>query len=472
MAVKKLGKVYLVGCGPGAPDLLTIRAIKAIKRADTVLYDRLIDSSVLKHAKHARTIYSGKSRGEAWKQELVNQFLYSAAKSGKTVVHLKNGDPFIFGRGGEELRFLQERGIEVEVVPGLSSAIAVPALAKIPLTQRGISSSLTILTGHQAKGERQRWRNLGDTVVVLMAVGNLEDVVQQLKSAGKKGAMPCALISNGSAREEILAVSRLDAIVDLSGRLGMKAPAVLVVGKVVNNLLNVKGKKVAAFRARDEVERTRKMIKRAGGVPAVFELAETVPADENLSLAATRKWDTLIFMSAAGVRSAAGYFDFSKHRLVAVGGTTWNELRRHVDRRVFVPREQNLDGVRELLRGKDWGRKLAFRSPLAEEKLDGATNLVAYQIRLKNLEKAVRDYIRTKSDFTLLTSSGLLKFLLREAAKIGLKEEFVGAVNRSFVVSLGKSITDSALRNGIRVNLEPEEPTLDSFFSSSRPIAW
>ena len=467
MEDKKPGKVYLVGCGPGAPDLLTLRAVKTLRKADVVFYDRLVNPSVLKYAARAKKVYNGKRDGESWKQERVNKSLYWEAKSGKTVVRLKNGDPFIFGRGGEELQFLQERGIEVEVIPGLSSAISVPVLAKIPLTQRGISSSLTILTGHRAEGEKNRWKNLGDTAVVLMAVENLEAVIQQIKQTGKKSFTPCALISSGGTEDERLAVSNLKRITDFSKRLDMKAPAVLVVGEVVNSLLSFKGREVVAFRARDEVKRTEKLINRAGGIPKVFEIVEIMPAENELRRAASKKWDTLVFMSASGVRSAAKFFDFGKYRLVAVGGTTRRELRRHVNRRVFVPRVQNTDGVRELLRGKNWGRILAFRSPLAEEKLEGATNIVAYHVKPKNRDQTIKAYIRAKSDFTLLTSSGLLRYLLESASRLGLKGEFVDRVNQSFVISLGKWITDAALRSGIRVNYEPPEPTLDSFFGRS-----
>lgn len=457
-------KVYLVGCGPGAADLLTLRAVEVLKKADVVLYDRLIDPKALRYANNARKIPSRKQPGEPLKQDWINRELYSEARKGKVVVRLKNGDPMIFGRGGEELQFLQERGVHVEVVPGLSSAISVPALAKIPLTQRGISSSLTILTGHRAKGEKQRWRCLGDTVVVLMAMENLGTIVQQLTRAGKTGSAPCALISKGAMEEERLVVSTLGKIADFSRRLGMRAPAVLVVGKVVSGLLDFRGRKVMAFRSREEVKRTQRLIKRAGGAPNVFEICEIVPAEPELKCASSRRWDTLVFMSASGACSAAKFFDLEKYKLVAVGGTTRMELRRRGQRRVSIPRVQNLDGVRKLLRMKKWGRILAFRSPLAAEKLEGATNIVAYRVKPKNLSRTIRVYLRSKNDFTLLTSSGLLRYLIKAADELGLEQKFVDKMNQSFVISLGTGITRYALRNGIKVSHEPEEPNLESLF--------
>lgn len=458
------GKVYLVGCGPGAADLLTLRAVETLRKADVVLYDRLVDPKVLVHARKAKKIPSGKRPGESLKQDWINRKLLSEARKRKTVVRLKNGDPMVFGRGGEELEFLQHRGVEVEVVAGLSSAISVPSLSKIPLTKRGVSSSITILTGHRAGGKKQRWRRLGDTVVVLMAVENLGKIVKQLKLAGKKGSTPCALVSEGATEKERLAVSTLDSVVDFSRRVGIEAPAVLVVGDVVRSLLDFKGKRVAAFRARDEVGRTERLVKRAGGFPQVFEICEISPAEENLKRAAKGKWDTLVFMSAAGVRSASGFFKFNKYKLVAVGGTTARELKKLGYGRVSVPNVQNLQGVRKLLKGKDFGRILAFRSPLAEEKLEGAANIVAYRVRPKNLDRAVREYTRSKSDFTLLTSSGLLRFLLKKSGELKLEKKFIDKINQSFVITLGTNVTKYAGKSGIKVNHEPEKPNLEKLF--------
>jgi len=305
---------------------------------------------------------------------------------------------------------------------------------------------------------------LGDTVVVLMAVENLEAIVKQLMRAGKTGSSPCALISQGATEEERLIVSTLDKIYDFSRRLGVGAPAVLVVGEVVSSLLDFRGKNVSTFRSRDDVKRTERLIKRVGGIPNIFKICEITPAEPELKRVASEKWDTLVFTSASGVRSVTKFFDFKKYRLVAIGGTTRIELRRRGHRRVFVPRVQNLDGVRELLRRGKWGRILAFRSPLADKKLEGATNIVAYRVKPKNLSRAIRVYLRSKNDFTLLTSSGLLRYLIKAADELGLEQKFVDKMNQSFVISLGAGITEYALRNGIKVNHEPEEPNLESLF--------
>jgi uroporphyrinogen-III synthase len=169
-------------------------------------------------------------------------------------------------------------------------------------------------------------------------------------------------------------------------------------------------------------------------------------------------------MSAAGVRSAVKFFDLRKYKLVAVGGTTRRELKRRGCKHVLVPHVQNLDGVRKLLREEKLGRILAFRSPLAEERLGGAVNIIAYRVKPKNLGHTVGAYLKTKNNFTLLTSSGLLKYLLRAVGKLGLRKNFVQKLNESFVISLGKEITKFALKNGIAINHEPDEPNIDVLF--------
>jgi uroporphyrin-III C-methyltransferase len=458
------GKVYLVGCGPGAADLLTLRAIKTLRKADVVLYDRLIDPKALSYAKRARKIPSGKHPGEPLKQDWINRKLLSEARAGKIVVRLKNGDPMVFGRGGEELQYLQERGVDVEVVPGLSSAISVPSFFKIPLTQRRMSSSLTVLTGHRAGRARQQWHHLGDTVVVLMAVGNLGTVAQRLKRAGKNGSTLCALISQGTTKGERLVVATLDKIATLSKRLGVNAPAVLVVGNVVRSLLDFRGRRVTAFRPRGEVRRTERLIKRAGGLPNVFGVCEIIPAEDELKRVASERWEALVFTSPSGVRSATKFFDFNEYELIAVGERTQHELKRRGHQRVLVSRVQNLEGVEEFLKKKKFGRVLAFRSPLALKGLEGATNVVAYQVKPRNLSRVVKSYLNNGSDITLLTSAGLLELLLKVSSELGLRRKFVSRMNASFVISVGPNTTARALEAGIKVNYELENSTLDSLF--------
>ena len=176
--------VYLVGAGPGDPDLITLKAIKILKDADVVIYDRLANDEILKYAEDADLIYVGKKAGEHYKtQDEINQILIEEATKYENVVRLKGGDPFVFGRGGEEMLALLKENIPIETVPGVTSAVGVPTLLGFPSLTRGVATSLTIVTGHEdpTKSEKQvKWDFKADTIIILMGVGRLEDNTREL----------------------------------------------------------------------------------------------------------------------------------------------------------------------------------------------------------------------------------------------------------------------------------------------------
>ncbi len=229
------GKVYLVGAGPGDTELLTLKAVKALEQAEVVLYDRLVSSRVLDLAPpHAEQIYVGKFHGEQQQvQQRILELLLHYARQGKTVVRLKGGDPLVFGRGGEEWLFLREHGIPVELVPGITSAIAVPGLAGIPLTFRGLSASFAVVTGHCQDGREQDWSQLArvETLVILMGVEQRERIAQALIAAGRDPEEPVAFIERGTTPEERVLCSTLAKVAH--GRVTVDPPAVFVVGPVV-----------------------------------------------------------------------------------------------------------------------------------------------------------------------------------------------------------------------------------------------
>ncbi|WP_456419404.1 uroporphyrinogen-III C-methyltransferase [Methanocaldococcus infernus] len=230
-------KVYIVGAGPGDKELITLKALKLIKEADVIVYDDLIDKEILKEAKKdAELIYVGKRKGKhSFKQEEINRILVKKAKEGKKVVRLKGGDPFIFGRGGEEILELKKNNIPYEVVPGVSSAIAVPEVVGIPLTHRGVAKSVTITTGHEKEGEKKidYSKFVADTLVILMAITNLENIVKELmKSRGEDE--PIAIILKGFTKEQRVIKGTLKDIVEKAKDI--EPPGIIVVGKVVNVL--------------------------------------------------------------------------------------------------------------------------------------------------------------------------------------------------------------------------------------------
>lgn len=457
------GKVYLVGCGPGAPDLLTKRAIDILKKADTVLYDRLIEDKVLEYTKQAEKINVGKRPGETVKQAKINRLLYSKVREGKVVARLKNGNPVIFARGGEELKFLRERGVDVEIVPGLSSATSLPPLAGIPLTQRGISSSLSILTGVGARGKEPGWDKVGDTAVLLMVVKNLSKIVEKLYAAGKDRETQCALISSGSTCEERLIVAPLYKIAEMAEVIGIKPPSILVVGEVVNQLLDIKGRTLAFFRLGEDVERTESLVKRAGGIPKIYEIGQVVTSGNfELKEALREDWDRLVFMSSHGVRSAAEIVDLARYKAIAIGNRTKSLLEKFGCQKIEVPTIQNSKGIQKLLKKTD-GKNLALRSSLAEERLKGAENVVAYSIKPTNLSIVCEEYLAEKPDFTILTSSGFLKLLIKSAQHSGKESRFKEALDQSFVISVGRKTTEQAQSLGIHINYEMVTPNIKSF---------
>ncbi len=235
------GKVYVVGAGPGDPELVTLKALRLVKEADVIVYDRLIPQELLSHAKPgAELIYAGKRPGHhALTQDEINKLLLEKALEGKTVVRLHGGDPFVFGRGEEECIYLAEHGVECEVVPGITSVIAGPAAAGIPVTSRGVASSFAAATGREAPGKERRQVYYGklmksvDTLVIVMGVGNLENIVNEMLEEGIDPRLPVAVIQDATLPTQRVVEAPLAEIVEASKRAGVRPPAVIVFGRVV-----------------------------------------------------------------------------------------------------------------------------------------------------------------------------------------------------------------------------------------------
>jgi uroporphyrin-III C-methyltransferase len=235
MSTQRAGKVYLIGAGPGDPDLLTIKAARAIEQCDVILYDRLVGPGVLAYARPgAELIYVGKHEGE---QERVQGRIFSLisehALAGKVVGRLKGGDPLVFGRGAEEWALALEQGIEVELIPGVTSAIGLPGLAGIPLTYRNISEAFVVITGHCQQGLTQEWPKYAaiDTLVILMGVKNRVYIAQSLIAAGRDPDEPVAFIERGASADERVIESDLHSVAE--GHVAIENPAVFVIGCVV-----------------------------------------------------------------------------------------------------------------------------------------------------------------------------------------------------------------------------------------------
>lgn len=248
----KQGIVYLVGAGPGDPDLITVAGVKALQGADVVLYDRLVNLALVAHVPAcAEKIFVGKAAHQhALEQHEINSLLVAYAEQGKTVVRLKGGDPFVFGRGGEEAEACTAAGIEWRVIPGVTSAVSVPARAGIPLTHRDASSCFAVITGHRADEHPASldWSALArmDTLVILMGIENLTQIVWALGAQGKPCETPAAIIENGTLPDERVLVGTLGSIVEQAEAENVRAPTVIVIGEVVNFREQLKLQKVLA----------------------------------------------------------------------------------------------------------------------------------------------------------------------------------------------------------------------------------
>lgn len=231
------GKVWLVGAGPGDPELLTLKAVRAMNQADIVMIDDLVNPLVLEHCGQARIIAVGKRGGcRSTPQAFIHRLMLRYAKQGKCVVRLKGGDPCIFGRGTEEADWLREHAIEVEIVNGITAGLAGATNCAIPLTLRGVARGVTLITAHTQDDSELNWQALADsqtTLVVYMGVAKLADIRQQLLSAGMNSNMPIAMIENASLPNQRQFHSCLNALVDDALAFKLKSPAILVIGEVV-----------------------------------------------------------------------------------------------------------------------------------------------------------------------------------------------------------------------------------------------
>ncbi|RLD28746.1 MAG: uroporphyrinogen-III C-methyltransferase [Bacteroidetes bacterium] len=240
MKYRRTPKLTIVGAGPGDPDLITLKAIKALESADVILYDALINKDLLNYAsQEAETIFVGKRKGcSAFQQDQINELIVSRAKSHGHVVRLKGGDPFVFGRGAEEIDYVRQFGIETFMIPGISSALAVPAYQGIPLTKRGTSESFWVITGttksHKLSNDIALATKSSATVVILMGMGKLNEIVEVFSKENKQNT-PVAIIQNGTTENEKFGVGTIETITRVIAEKKLSSPAIIVIGEVVND---------------------------------------------------------------------------------------------------------------------------------------------------------------------------------------------------------------------------------------------
>lgn len=425
------GKVYLVGAGPGDPGLITVRGAECIRRADVVIYDRLAHPDLLHYARpEAERIYVGKKSAQhTLKQEGINALIVENALQGKTVCRLKGGDPFVFGRGGEEAEACLSAGVTFEIVPGVTSAIAAPAYAGIPVTHRDASSSFAVITGHErddrgeagdrAAGEaeqRRDWSKIAhaaDTLVFLMGVENLGEIARQLILHGRSAETPVALVRWGTWPRQQVLVSTLERMVEDVRTAGFTAPAVTVVGDVVRWRETLRwfdrrplfGKRIVVTRAREQASGLSDLLREYGAEPVEFPTIRIAPLEDYTELdAALRRaveYAWIVFTSANGVRSVFDRVDaagrdtrvFAGARIAAIGPATADTLREHGIRADFVPSRFVAESVAEEWPERNMAGKrvLLARAAEAREFLPEKLHELGAQVDVVAAYRTVRD---------------------------------------------------------------------------------
>lgn len=477
------GKVYLVGAGPGDPELMTLKAKRLVSEADVILYDRLLDPKMLDGVK-AELIDVGKTAGRhKLSQDGINRLLIEKAEAGNVVVRLKGGDPYLFGRGGEEALALLERGIHVEVVPGVTSAIAAPELAGIPVTHRGVASSLTIVTGHEEPGKNGPldWNaiaRLGGTLVVLMGVSRLEKNIAALIGGGRSSQTPAAIVEKGGWPDQKMISGTLANIAELARMAKIKPPAILVVGDVVGLSRKLAKKKIAILRPAAQQEESRKLAEAYGFLPILAPSIALVerPLPPDL-LERIRAAECVAFTSANGaalaLKNEAVRSSLAEKMIVAIGPKTSQALISY-GLRPQVPEEYSSEGLMRMLSGK-CKHILFLRSAQGSQYLSEGLrssglfvdDIPLYEVvashdpRLDELIKMARSV-----DIFAFTSSSTARNLLERARELGLEKELREALDCATVAAIGKPTAKELERLGLKVNIMPRVFTFEAMLQA------
>ncbi len=490
--------IYLVGSGPGDPGLFTLKGVRCMQEADAVVYDRLAPGALLGYARpEAEKIYVGKKPGNpTMSQEEINELLIEKGRAGMTVVRLKGGDPYIFGRGGEEALALQEAGLPFEVVPGVTSGVAAPAYAGIPVTHRNVATSVTFVTGHEdpTKGSQDvDWAKLAngaDTLVLYMGVGRLEEISTELIEAGRDPDTPVACVRWGTVPEQRTITGTLEDIADRVAEAGLKPPAIIVVGDVV--ALREKGldwyerrplfgRRVVVTRARAQAGELSGELEKLGAEVHEFPTIEIGPPEDFGPLdAAIRDLDSFGLIVFTSVNGVEAFLKRLQHhgldlravprdaKVAAIGPATAERIERAGLRVDVVPEEYRAEALIEALGAH----------PLAGERVLIPRAKVAREILPEKLREAGAEVVVPPAYESVPSSEGKEELSLRlQTGEIdcvtftasSTVENFVGAfgaeeaarlLSETRVACIGPITADTARKHGLRVDAVAREYTI------------
>ena len=487
-----VGWVALVGAGPGDPELLTLKGRRYLEMADMVVYDRLVDRRLLGHApKDAELVDVGKRPGEPRdRQSDINALLVERARSGKRVVRLKGGDPFIFGRGGEEVAALVEANVPFEVIPGITSAIGAPAYAGIPLTHRGVSSLLTIVTGSESPDKPDtavNWDLLaksGGTLSLLMSWENLPEIAQALIDGGRAEDTPSAVVQWGTWTNQRTVIGPLASIAERARREGLNNPVVVVVGEVVNLRASSRwfdnrplfGKRVLVTRSRTQSADLVELLERAGAEPVEVPTIEIQPVEDFCQVDSTLSdiggFAWVIFTSTNAVEQLYARVDalgrdarlFHASRVAAIGTATASALRERGIVADLVSRESVSQSLIDDLaeQGIEEQRILLPGAEIRPDRLRRGLERLGAVIREVTLYRTVlplgagarlADALDAGVDVVTFTSSSTVTNF------VSLLESDVSKLEGSLVACIGRVTSETARKAGLNVDIVADEST-------------
>ncbi len=491
-----MGKVYLVGAGPGDPELITLRGLELIKKAQVIIYDYLASKELLDFASpNAEVIYVGKKGGHhIMTQEEINNLLIEKGRE-HMVVRLKGGDPFIFGRGGEEAQVLRNAGIPFEIVSGVTAAIAVPAYAGIPLSHRDYTSSIAFITGHErsdSEASKINWKALASfngTLVFLMGIKNLENIVNRLMGNGMAPYTPVAIIEWGTMPEQKTVVGNLESIVDIARSNSVSPPAIVVVGDVVKlrDQLNwyenkpLFGKKIIITRARSQASKLSKRLKELGAKCVEFPTISIEPPpswdDCDRAIESLSNYDWIIFTSVNGV---SFFFErlwennrdtryLCNCRVAAIGPATADELAQKGIKVDFVPKsykaEDLADGFSE---GDISGKRVLIPRALeAREILPETLQRMGAQVDVVPVYKTVLPKDSETNNIQILLKKNEIDCItftssstVRNFFKLFKNSEVSALIQNVVIASIGPITSDTLRSFGVKVHITAREYTI------------
>ena len=494
------GKVYLIGAGPGDPGLITVKGLRRLRQADVVVYDRLVDSRLLRELREgAGLVYVGKGVGErAMEQDEINRCLVAEARQGKVVARLKGGDPFVFGRGGEEALALAQAGIPFEVVPGVTSAIAAPAYAGIPVTHRDTAASFTVVTGSEDPSKHEasvRWDLLacsGGTLVLLMGWNELGRITRTLIEGGMEASTPVALVRWGTEPSQRVVTGTLEDVVGRGEEAGLTPPVVAVIGQVADLRREISwfdnrplfGKRVLVTRSRIQASALSAMLADEGAEPVEVPTIEFLPVEDDSRLDSAieslAEYGWVVFTSANGVEAFFRRMDslgrdarvVAKTRVAAIGPATAEALNKHGISADLVPAEYVSEAVVRAMEA--WGiagtRTLLPRADIGREELgEGLARAGALVDQVPVYRTVTPEGSRRLAseslkagdiDLVTFTSSSTVTNLL------DLLDGDTALLERPLVACIGPITAATARDRGLRVDIEAREYTISGLVSA------